>query len=145
MTLVKEFGLWHFLSFGALCWAITEVVSIICRNRRQATQAEQLAVLKKSMIDRGMSAEEIERVVRAGGPTEDSKAAKAAKPEKGPVLAMIEQGMEAVDIEKVIVGGLKTGETPDDLVKAMSEHGYSGDDIARVLAALDRRPRVPVI
>ena len=42
------------------------VVSSIAENWRHARVSEHLAALKQSLAERGMSAEEIERVVRAG-------------------------------------------------------------------------------
>lgn len=134
-------GLWIFLIVGAICWAITEAVRTVARQHRLARQAEQIAVLKKSMIDRGMSADEIERVIRAG----DEPPPKAPKKATRPIGAMVAQWMSAEDIEKVINTGLQTSETPDEVARAMSENSYSGDDIARVIGALDRRPRVPTV
>jgi hypothetical protein len=135
-------GVFGFLSIGAIGWAVTEIVRIIARNLRLTRQAEQLAVLKKSMIDRGMSAEEIERVIRSGMPDEGSSG-KAPSPGK-PLAAMVEQGMSASDIEKVIESGLHTTEDASKLVNLLAENGYSGDDIARILAALDRKRAAPV-
>ena len=47
-------------------WVINSVVSSIAENWRHARVSEHLAALKQSLAERGMSAEEIERVVRAG-------------------------------------------------------------------------------
>ena len=47
-------------------WIVTDVVRRIAENWRMVRQTEQLAVLKHKMVERGMSAEEIERVVAAG-------------------------------------------------------------------------------
>ncbi len=55
-----------FITFIFGGWVITAVVSTIATNWRKARESEHLAVLKQNMIDRGMSAEEIERIVRAG-------------------------------------------------------------------------------
>jgi hypothetical protein len=43
-------------------WVITD----IAKNWRKVRVSEHLATLKQSMIERGMSAEEIERVLNAG-------------------------------------------------------------------------------
>ena len=48
-------------------WVITD----IAKNWRKVRVSEQLAALKQSMIERGMSAEEIERVLAAGAPSTD--------------------------------------------------------------------------
>ena len=136
-------GVWLFLMVGAIGWAISEMVKSVAKQHRLARQTEQMAVLKKSMIDRGMSADEIERVIRAG--EEPPADPRFPKEPKGPIAAMVKQGMDAKEIEKVIGSGLQTSEGPDEVVRTMSKHGYSGDDIARVIGALDRRPRVPTV
>ena len=52
----------------------------IASNWRKARQSEQLAVLKQSMIERGMSAEEIERVINAGMPSKKQTEEKNPSP-----------------------------------------------------------------
>jgi hypothetical protein len=47
---------------GVVGWVIVEVA----RHWRKVRENEQLAALKQSMVERGMSAEEIERVINAG-------------------------------------------------------------------------------
>jgi hypothetical protein len=47
-------------------WIIPAVTAIIAKNWRKARESEQLAVLKQSMIERGMSVEEMERVIDLG-------------------------------------------------------------------------------
>jgi hypothetical protein len=47
-------------------WIIPVTASAIAKNWRRARESEHLAVLKQSMIERGMSVEEIERVINAG-------------------------------------------------------------------------------
>jgi hypothetical protein len=47
-------------------WIIPAVVGIIAKNWRKARENEHLAVLKQSMIERGMSVEEMERVLNLG-------------------------------------------------------------------------------
>ena len=53
------------LIFGG--WIITSVVGSIMGNWRKVREAEQNAALKQSMIDKGMPAADIERVLSAGG------------------------------------------------------------------------------
>jgi hypothetical protein len=48
---------------------IIAVAQTIATTWRRARESEHLAVLKQSMIDRGMSADEIERVLNAGKTT----------------------------------------------------------------------------
>ena len=47
-------------------WIIPVVAATIAKNWRKARESEHLAVLKQSMIERGMSVEEMERVINLG-------------------------------------------------------------------------------
>lgn len=49
-------------------WIIPVTAGAVAKNWRRARESEQLALLKQSMVERGMSAEEIERVINAGMP-----------------------------------------------------------------------------
>jgi hypothetical protein len=55
------------LIFGG--WVIVAVVRSFTDNWRKVREAEQAAALKQSMVEKGMSAADIERVLKAGGPT----------------------------------------------------------------------------
>lgn len=48
-------------------WVFYAIANSIATNRRIARVAEQNAVLKKEMIDKGFSADEIVKVLEAGG------------------------------------------------------------------------------
>jgi hypothetical protein len=50
-------------------WVIVAVVRSFTESWRKVREAEQAAALKQSMVDKGMSAADIERVLKAGGPT----------------------------------------------------------------------------
>ena len=50
-------------------WVIVGVVRAFTDNWRKVRESEQAAALKQSMVDKGMSAADIERVLKAGGPT----------------------------------------------------------------------------
>jgi hypothetical protein len=50
-------------------WVIVGVVRAFTDNWRKVRQAEQAAALKQTMVEKGMSAADIERVLKAGGPT----------------------------------------------------------------------------
>jgi len=52
------------LIFGG--WIITGVVGSIAGNWRKVREAEQNAALKQTMVEKGMSAADIERVLNAG-------------------------------------------------------------------------------
>jgi len=62
--LVTMPNLLFLLIFGG--WIITSVVHSVSSNWRKAKESEHLAVLKQQMLDRGLSVQEIERVVNAG-------------------------------------------------------------------------------
>ena len=49
-------------------WVIVAIVRSFTESWRRVREAEQTAALKQSMVDKGMSADDIERVLRAGGP-----------------------------------------------------------------------------
>ena len=57
-----------FITFIFGGWVIVGVVRAFTDNWRKVREAEQVAALKQSMIEKGMSVDEIERVVKAGGP-----------------------------------------------------------------------------
>src|SRR5262249_13777712 len=54
-------------------WVIVAVIGIVAKAWRRARESEHLAVLKQNMVEKGMSAEDIERVIRAvpEGPRDD--------------------------------------------------------------------------
>jgi hypothetical protein len=60
------------LSIVAVVGLIGSVVASIGRNWRKVRESEHLVSLKQSMVDRGMSAEEIERVLNAGRPVKSA-------------------------------------------------------------------------
>jgi hypothetical protein len=52
---------------GAFLFLITTVLgSVLAVNWRKARESEHLAALKQSLADKGMSADDIERIMRAG-------------------------------------------------------------------------------
>lgn len=50
-------------------WVMVAIVRSFTESWRRVREAEQTAALKQSMVEKGMSAEDIERVLRAGKPT----------------------------------------------------------------------------
>lgn len=54
-------------------WIIPATIGTIAKHWRRARESEHLEILKQSMIERGMSADEIERVLRAGTAVEVEK------------------------------------------------------------------------
>lgn len=49
-------------------WVMVAIVRSFTDNWRKVREAEQTAALKQSMVDKGMSVDEIERVLKAGNP-----------------------------------------------------------------------------
>ncbi|MGQ4828120.1 hypothetical protein, partial [Enterococcus faecalis] len=45
-------------------WIVVAIFSSVAKNWRKAQESEHAAALKQSMIERGMSVDEIERVLR---------------------------------------------------------------------------------
>jgi hypothetical protein len=66
-NLAPVLGVAVLIGLPTIGWVITD----IARNWRKVRVSEHLAALKQSMIERGMSAEEIERVLAAGAPSTD--------------------------------------------------------------------------
>jgi SOS response regulatory protein OraA/RecX len=95
---------------GLLTAILTAVVGIIAGCWRSARQAEIEANLKQQMLTRGMSAAEIEQVLKASASTTTE--------------------------EKVAFTGIVNTDKAV-LVKIMAENGLEGDDIARILQAFD--------
>jgi len=62
--LAPVLGIAVFMGVPFLAW----VVISIAHNWRRVRTSEHLAALKQNMIERGMSAEDIERVINAGLP-----------------------------------------------------------------------------
>jgi hypothetical protein len=65
----REFGLWHFVALVAVVSVLGGMIGSLAKNWRKAHESEHLAALKQSMVEKGMSAEDIERVINAGRPS----------------------------------------------------------------------------
>jgi hypothetical protein len=67
--LVEKMPTILFVTFIFGGWVIVAVVRSFTDSWRKVREAEQAAALKQSMVEKGMSAADIERVLKAGGPT----------------------------------------------------------------------------
>jgi hypothetical protein len=67
---VTPFG---FITVAVIGGIIASIISTMMGNWRKVRVAEQQAALKQTMIDKGMSAADIERVLTAGTKGGDSK------------------------------------------------------------------------
>jgi hypothetical protein len=61
-------------------WPLWLIIDSVASNWRKARIAEQEAVLKREMIERGFTADEIERVIAAGSKAGDKIAGKTPQP-----------------------------------------------------------------
>jgi hypothetical protein len=61
-------GAWWAIAVAvmAAAWIIPATINGLAREWRRARESEHLAALKQTMVERGMSADEIERVIKAG-------------------------------------------------------------------------------
>jgi hypothetical protein len=127
--------------------------AMLLNHRQQVRRQEQETELKRDLIAKGVSADEIERIVKA-----TAGAAKAIVPEaaelrrpKGAgadrarlVQLLCEQGMAAADVERVLraLGDYADDELPAKVsaVASMVENGMEAADIERVLRAFQRAP-----
>jgi hypothetical protein len=129
------------------------MVAILASQWRRVRVTEAETALKQQMLDRGMPAAEIERVIKASA--DDSSGLEglcASEEEKSErtalVEAMLENGMEAADVERVLraLGSATAGESAAAtaekvaVVKTLVENELSAEDIERVLHAFDARP-----
>jgi hypothetical protein len=119
------------LAFGG--WVIVAVVSTIATNVRKARDNAHLAGLKHSMIEKGMSPEEIERVLRAsprGAEEEDSPAIKLTK-------KLAEHEVAANVIQEILaIFRAVDPSTQRTLAKSVGTMLDHGADTERVLAAV---------
>lgn len=91
------------------------IIAVVAKNWRHVRIAEIEGALKQQMLDKGMSAADIEQVLRTSRsrtPTECATAQLFAK--------------TVVDIPA--------------LVNVLAEHGYAGEDIERILRTLPSEP-----
>lgn len=95
---------------------LVALFSVVATQWRRARVAEIEASLKQQMLDKGMSAAEIETVMRASNVLSGSSST---------------TGIESVDRAA--------------LVQRMVDEGYSGDDIERVLKAYNVSPKSPEV
>lgn len=62
------FSVWGMLIVGTVCLALVAIADNVAKAWRRARADELDASLKGEMIRQGRSAEEIERILKAGGP-----------------------------------------------------------------------------
>jgi hypothetical protein len=133
-----------------LCAAVggllVAAIAVITHQWRRVRVAEIEATLKQQMLDKGMTAADIEQVMMASRRPASSSGlviGEDSTPDQGSLMAlMVEGGYEATDIERVIrafqeLPGGSSNLTRDRalVVRKMIEHEHEAGDIERVLRA----------
>ena len=104
------------VSGGLLIPIVAIIASQWARVRREecrTRQAEAEAVLKQEMIERGMSADEIIRVLESGISKPPSDEERRARKDTALMQQMIDNGMSADEIIRVIETARKKAVRPD--------------------------------
>src|SRR5262249_3447069 len=120
-------------------WVIVAVANSIVKNWRMARESEHLAALKQTMVDKGMSVEDIERVVRitpAPDPApEPTPAAQASAVDLATKLA--EHEVPAPALEEILRAFQASDpQNQQTLAKVVESMLDNGADAERVLAAV---------
>jgi hypothetical protein len=130
-------------------------LGFVIQNITQFLHTRRIMALKQDMLDKGMSAADIERVLQASavgvpaGVLQPSTAILASA--KGPgfdkarlIQTMAEHGLDGEGIERVLcaLGDFSDDEVPAKIaaMQSMLENGMSGEDIERVIRAFGRAP-----
>jgi hypothetical protein len=156
---IMDLNIVIFMAFLALLLlALMALVfgSVVLNQRQQARLREQENDLKRDLVAKGVSADEIERIIKATA--DETKSAPQVLAETiratGPgadrahlVKVLCEQGMEGGDVERLL---RVVGEYPDEqlpakiaAIQSMVENGMEAGDIERVLRAFQHSPGAP--
>lgn len=145
-----------FMTLIVLIMCAFGAVAMLLKHRQQMRRHEQETELKRDLVAKGASAEEIERIVKASAGD-----AKRAVPETAAlrrptgagadraqlVQMLCEHGMEAADLERVLraVGDYSDNELTAKVaaIASMVENGMDAAGIERVLQAFQRTPVMP--
>ena len=121
-------------------WIIVAIVARVTKNWRLIHESEHAAALKQSMIERGMSADDIERVLRAtpAGALDESGGKEATKISE----KLAEHGVSAPAVEQILDAfrtaspGLR--KTLAGTVVAMLDGGAKSDQVLAAVRAIAR-------
>jgi hypothetical protein len=125
--------------------ALVGIVAILAHQWRAVRRTELEVALKQDMLRRGLSVEEIERVLRASErpPEEAAKADPVSDNAYALTEKMIEEGRSGEEIERLVKLLQASGGTVSDneyaLIEKMLDEGKPIDQIERVVRAF----RVP--
>jgi hypothetical protein len=132
---------WVFLLGGGS--AIITLISSLAKHWRKVRESEHLAALKQSLVERGMSVEEIERVVRAAPESQELDA------DETPVVQLTrklaEQELSPDALEEILrafqASDPVTQKTLAHTVEALSDNGAKAEHIVAAVRALARPGR----
>lgn len=130
------------VAFGAGGWVITDVARSIATNWRRRHESEHLAALKQSLVERGMSADEIVRVVEAGRSAEEPSAA-ANEHLAGLIAQMMKRGKSTEEIERIVHAWHGRTKPNGDLQLAIHERRSLRSETIRPRQAISRQTDSP--
>jgi hypothetical protein len=95
-----------FLFALAILGCSIAVVALVCYHRRALRMAEMTMMLKQEMVQKGLSADEIERVLRASGPNEqtppNTAQTRLAELRREFITELLDRDVSAVDVERLV-------------------------------------------
>jgi hypothetical protein len=122
-------------------WIIVAIVSSVSKNWRKVHESEHMAALKQSMIERGMTADEIERVLRAG-PASFGDSAHGCGDTVELSKKLAEHSVPATAVEQILGAyrsvGPATQKTLANTVEAMLDGGAESDQVIAAVRAIAR-------
>jgi len=130
-------------------WVIVAVVNTAAKSWRKVRESEHLAGLKQSMIEKGMSVEDIERVVRASPEPEPEPQPKAEKVEYSPLVnlatKLVEQEVPANVMEEILMAYRDADPAGQRIlakvVEELFDNGADGERVLVVVRTLGRPAR----
>jgi hypothetical protein len=126
--------------------ALVGIVAIVAHQWRAIRRTELEMALKQDMLKRGLSVEEIERVLRASErpPEEPAKPDPITDNEYALVQKMVEEGRAAPEVERLVTLLRSTGGGVSDneyaLIEKMLDEGKTVEEIERVIWAFRTTP-----
>jgi hypothetical protein len=124
---LHQYGFWLIILAPAILGAIGAFLLKIAGEWRKARATDSEAILKQEMVQRGMTAEEIVRVLQAG----QSGASDTVRLGVGELMA--EKAYQAADIVQVVNAWPSLPPSVQATVRTMVENEYSAAEIKKVL------------
>lgn len=132
-------------------WIIHGWVREFWQHHQTIEVTQQLTTLKAKLAERGLSAEQIVKIINAGLPEEQAAAAAEAdedaldraRRQNSTLYPMFANRVDAAGIVEVIHTTGVYDESTADVTKWMAENAYCGADIARVIRAILKKDDTP--